>query len=419
MKANRVLTVILLIAALSLTFAASKVFIRAATWDVAEGVKWIKEVFKKYEAAHPNVKINVQSITQGYSDKIVTSIAGGTPPDLFMWWDYPRLAALDVLVPLEDIVDFSKVYPMLVKWVSYSGHVWGVAKDWTTRVIWYNKEVFDKYGVPYPTNDWTWEEFREIAKKLTHPEDGVWGFLVIPDPYAWEGYVKMNGGDYLSPDAKTMRGYLNSKETIEAIKFLTDLYLKDGVSPSPSMIQASGGSYAMFESGRVAMIDSGSWFIGYMKAKKPGITTKEIAKKFGCVFPPHPKGKEVKVMLHNAAWVVPKKAKHKDIALDIVKFLAQEGGRVMAEAGWALPISDEIAKEMNLYDDPILGVFLRLLPYSVEDPSFLKREDWWKNFAKYIGDAFDMIMMKKKTVEEALNWAVEESEKALEREGKK
>ena len=78
-----------------------------------------------------------------------------------------------------------------------------------------------------------------------------------------------------------------------------------------------------------------------------------------------------------------------------------------------------IAKEMNLYDDPILGVFLRLLPYSVEDPSFLKREDWWKNFAKYIGDAFDMIMMKKKTVEEALNWAVEESEKALEREGKK
>ncbi len=416
---GRFLLVLIIIALMISSLAyAKKVYIRATTWDIAEGVKWIKEVFKEYEKLHPNVVINVQSITQGYSDKLVTSIAGGTPPDIFMWWDYPRLASLGVLEPLENVVDFSGVYPTLVKWVTYKGHIWGVAKDWTTRVIWYNKKIFDKYGVPYPKEDWTWEDFLETAKKLTHPKDGVYGFAVVPDPYAWEAWVKMNGGDYLSPDAKTMKGYLNSKQTIEAIKFLTDLYLVYGVSPSPSVREAAGGTYAMFESGKLAMIDSGSWFIGYMKARNPGITTKELAKRFGCTFLPHPKGKETMTMLHNAAWVVPKKSKHKDIALDIEKFLAKEGGRVMAKAGWALPISDKVAKELNLYSDPILGVFLRSLPYSVKDPSFLKREDWWKNFSKYIGDAFDMIMLKKMTVEQALNWAVDQSEQALKREGK-
>jgi len=416
MKFLKFFSILIVISLLLLSvYVPAKTFLRATTWDEAEGVKWIKEVFAKYEKLHPDIKINVQSVTQGYDDKIITSLAGGTPPDLFMWWDYPRLASLDVLEPIENIVDLNKIDPMLVKWVTYNGHVWGVAKDWTTRVIWYNKEVFDKYGVPYPTDDWTWEEFREVAKKLTHPEDKVWGFLVSPDPYDWEGYIKMNDGDYLSPDASTMDGYLNSKETIEAVKFLTNLYLVDGVSPSPSIISASGGSYAMFESGKVAMIDSGSWFIGYMKSRHPGLTTKELAKKFGCVFPPHPEGKEVKVMLHNAAWVVPKKSRHKKEALEVLKFLAEEGGRTMAEAGWALPINTEIAKEMGLYDDPILGTFLRILPHSVEDPSFLKRADWNEKFAQYIGDAFDLIMLKKASVEEALNKAVEESEKALKR----
>ncbi|WP_028843950.1 ABC transporter substrate-binding protein [Pseudothermotoga elfii] len=390
-----------------------KTFLRAATWDEAEGAKWVKEVFSKYEQMNPQVKINVQSITQGYDDKIITSLAGGTPPDLFMWWDYPRLASLDVLTPLENLVDLSNIDPMLVKWVSYNGHVWGIPKDWTTRVIWFNKEVFDKYGVPYPDNNWTWKEFREVAKKLTHPEEKVWGFLVTPYVYEWEGYVRMNGGSYLSPDTSTMNGYLNSKETIEAIEFLTNLYLIDGVSPSPSLISASGGSYAMFESGKVAMIDDGVWFIGYMRSRNPSLTIQDLAKKFGCVFPPHPEGKQLKVMIHNSAWVIPKNSKNKEIALDIIRFLAKEGGRTMAEGGWAFPIDMKIAEEMKLYEDPILGTFLKLLPYAVEDPSFLKRSDWSEKFEQYIADAFDLIMLRKATVEEALNKAVEESEKAL------
>lgn len=174
----------------------------ALTWDDAEGAQWSKKVFEKFMALNPNIKIELQCMPQGYNDRLITSLAAGTPPDLFMVWDYPRYAKLGRLEPLDNYdIDFSRIDTMLNTWNSYNGTIYGVAKDWTPELIWYNKKVFDKYGVPYPQNNdsWTWEKFRETAKKLTHPKDHVWGFLVsFGDPYDWESWIVMNGGDFLS-----------------------------------------------------------------------------------------------------------------------------------------------------------------------------------------------------------------------------
>ena len=51
------------------------------------------------------------------------------------------------------------------------------------------------------------------------------------------------------------------------MKFLTDMVLVDKVSPSRSILSASGGTYAMFSSGKLGMIHSGMWFLGYLSSR--------------------------------------------------------------------------------------------------------------------------------------------------------
>jgi multiple sugar transport system substrate-binding protein len=39
-------------------------------------------------------------------------------------------------------------------------------------VLLYNKDLFDKAGIPYPNNNWKWEDLRNAAKKLTKNNNG-------------------------------------------------------------------------------------------------------------------------------------------------------------------------------------------------------------------------------------------------------
>lgn len=78
--------VLLLVGVLVLgtTAVASKVVLRVATWDTAEGLHWTEVAMQRFMDAHPEIEIKLESIPQGYDDRILTSLAGGNPPDVFL-----------------------------------------------------------------------------------------------------------------------------------------------------------------------------------------------------------------------------------------------------------------------------------------------------------------------------------------------
>ena len=96
-----------------------------------------------------------------------------------------------------------------------NGKVIGVPALVDNLALVYNKALFDKAGVAYPTKDWTWTDFRAAAKKLTDPaakqfgwayvndgsEDTVWRFLAL----LWQA-----GGDLLNAD--NTKSALNSPQ---------------------------------------------------------------------------------------------------------------------------------------------------------------------------------------------------------------
>ncbi len=223
----------------------------------------------------PQVQASQNSVPSGqYGEKVLTMIAGGTPPDTlqlnFRWEPFFRgqNALLDV-VPFADVdADFSfeDFYPLLVELGTHEGKLFNMPRGWNPFVIYYNRALFHEAGLDdLPTtwdNDtWTWDSFLEAAQLLSVDTDGdgridQYGMFF---PY-WYPFLLLNGGDVLTDDEQTSA--LDSSESLEALQFLADLRLKHHVSPSPAEIEGLGGPQDLFIAGRVAMFTAGAWGIG-------------------------------------------------------------------------------------------------------------------------------------------------------------
>lgn len=108
--------------------------------------------------------------------------ANGIVPDL-IWSSFglEPLQELEMIEPLDDLVqaysfDLTKLDPSAVSYsrnLDSEGRLLGLPIGGTTLTLWYNKEVFDKFGQPYPTDHMTWDDIYTLAAKMTREHDGV------------------------------------------------------------------------------------------------------------------------------------------------------------------------------------------------------------------------------------------------------
>ena len=136
--------------------------------------------------------------------------------------------------------------------------------------IFYNKNVFDKYGVPYPPEDLTWDEYFKIVKKLTIREKGKVSPLIFGgmDGIPWANpilYVlmwEMGGGVINSSGTRAMLG---DKNTVKALIFYHNMLHKWKVEPTPAATSGVtgvgvGGAPGLFGRDSLAMM----WASRYM-----------------------------------------------------------------------------------------------------------------------------------------------------------
>lgn len=108
--------------------------------------------------------------------------ASGVIPDII--YSSKGIDGLRELGMVEPIDDLMKIYEMdetsinpsvvsLIRSYDDKGSMVGVPTFSDTLTLFYNKEIFDMFGVPYPTDHMTWDETFELAKKLTGERNGV------------------------------------------------------------------------------------------------------------------------------------------------------------------------------------------------------------------------------------------------------
>ena len=252
------LTLAVLLTAIPCAFAEENVTLTFAFWDTNQepGMKAIAEA---YMAEHPNVTIECQVTPWGeYWTKLEAGALGGSMPDVF-WMhsnQFFKYVTANTLLSLDDLdYDYAPYPEGVTSLYTYEGTHYAIPKDYDTIALVYNKEIFDAAGEPYPDDTWDWAKFLEVAKKLTDPDKGIYGFGAPNDRQS--GYLNLiyqNGG-FAFEDGKS--GY-DLPETKEAVQFWVDLQLKEGVSPSQSSFVDMGVDDQM-QAGKLAMCFTGSW----------------------------------------------------------------------------------------------------------------------------------------------------------------
>ena len=259
--------------------------------------------------------------------------SGGKAPDVF-WLNVLHLDSYVEGGILDDLTD--KIKDSDIK-DSYSETLvnnyvrdkknYAVPKDFDTNALWYNKEIFDKCGVPYPTDDMSYDDLVATAKALKDSGklgDGVYPFACPVDFQTWYYQTVYANGGYILSDDKKSTGYDDPK-TQEGIQCWIDMY-NEGLSPSASALSETTAD-AMFEGGQLAMNFAGSYMV-------PEYASNDAIKdKVDCVEIPTFNGKEDNC-INGLGYAVFEGSKNKEAAEDFAIWLgSKEAQEIQGKTG--------------------------------------------------------------------------------------
>jgi fructooligosaccharide transport system substrate-binding protein len=376
-----------------------------------------EEMVAAFEATHPTIKINMQSMHWGseYELRLRTELAAGNHPDI-MAIDSPNLALYANSGSLLSIDSYMKaegnikdIPEGVLKGLTYKDEIYLAPIVESSIALFYNMNIFREAGIPFPSGDpenpLTWNEVLDIAKKINNPAKGVTGLDPAQGFNVGEGpaYFKMPilwqfGADVISPDGSTAEGYLNSKEALEALQFYQDLYFKHRVAaaempPTP------------FETDKLGMTVLGSWAISELQ-RTPGFV---LGEDFGVA--PLPKG--LRQVVPNGGWAlgISSKTKHPEEAWEFVKFATgYEGSKLFVEISGDLPARYSVAKDFPELNEYPKNIFVQ------QDQNYSKSRPVTPAYpviSEAIKDLFEDVGLEGKDVEEAANVAVEKINNGL------
>lgn len=224
------------------------------------------------------------------------------------------------------------------------GLQYGLPKYHGALAIYYNKDLFDTYGVDYPDGSWNYDDYLEAMKKLTHDrdEDGetdLWGSVT---DISWDRiqiHVNGWGGHFVDPDDNT-RCLMGSPESLAAMEWLRARMWDDNVMATPLDLQTMSPSQAFIDQ-RVAMAEDGSWALKDILANSD----------FRVGVAPFPTGPVRKVTLATTdGFGIFSGTRYPDAAWELLKFLiSPEYGRAMARANFLQPARASLVPDWIRY----------------------------------------------------------------------
>lgn len=177
--------------------------------------EWIqKYIIAPVQKKYPNISIDI--IRKGKGTNPDELVVAGTFPDIF-YESIPRYTPykdLGLLYDMNDLIkkykfDTSKLNPAVLdalKVWGNKGELYHMPLWMNFSVLYYNKDIFDKFGVPYPKDGMTWDEAIELSKKLTKTQDSI-AFKGI-DPTSLTGMAHQLGLNFV--DSKTNQALLEN-----------------------------------------------------------------------------------------------------------------------------------------------------------------------------------------------------------------
>lgn len=311
-----------------------KKVLSVTTWDYDTSPTF-QTVVDAYMAKHPDVEIKViDTSADEYNNSLGISLSAAQPdPDVIWVKDMGsmlQMADKKQLLPLDDFMkkdnfDLS-IYNGAAEQLQYNDATYGLPyrSDW--YILYYNKDLFDAAGVPYPSNDMTWDEYYDLAAKLTSGEGSskVYG----GHNHTWQALVS----NWAVQDGKhtvVEKDYSFLKPWYEQAVALQDNgYIQDFSTLKTANIHYS----SVFKNQQCAMMPMGSWFIATMIQSQ---ASDETSFNWGIARIPHPADTEAGYTVGALTPVgISAYTDEPDLSWDFVKFAtSEEAANILAEQG--------------------------------------------------------------------------------------
>ena len=319
----------------------------------------VEEALRAFELANPGVR--VKRINPGdagsFYTKLQTMMAAGEAPDVF-YVGYERVAnfaSLDLLLPLDDFVqrestvakedalDLAAFYPQTVEAFRFdgsrvgSGTLFGIPKDFTTVGFYYNKDLFQQAGVPFPTANWTWDEYIHAARALG-ALPSITGSEFVTWPVMVRTYLRTEGAEAIDDDLNAIRvGEPAAREALEQLRGWRHNEAHTLTSGKSKI--ATGAS--VFLGGKVGMAGPfGRWVVpSYRNIPAPS------AGGFAWDFAPLPRGEHAANCVLTVSWSIAKHTAHPEESWQLVKWLTNAKSQAAnARLGLAIPTLRSVAE---------------------------------------------------------------------------
>lgn len=364
-------------------------------------LKTHQELIALFEKEHPEINVKIEHSSWGaFWNKMNTQLAGGTAPDVWLTDNvyFATYAKRDVLLELQSYIErdisLNNYFRQAVNTFKYKGRLHGMPTELQVIALYYNKDLFDRYGVKYPDENWTWDSFKEAAIKLTVDIDGngkidYFGFISTPWLPVYINFIRQNGGMLISRD-KT-KCLLNQPEAIEAIQFLLDLVYKYKVGPTIAETESTGAT-RLFTTGKIAMDMIGYWMVNNYR--------KEV--KFNWDVAPLPYKKLRANNFNGVGHVININTKYPEQAWQFVKFLSSRTSQtILAQSGLGIPVLKEVADSEIYLDSTTVPEHKKVFVECLEYAEDLDITEDWNEWRVALSEELQLAWLRKVSVEDA------------------
>ena len=200
-------------------------------WEVAnaDGYVIIDKAIKKFEKLHPEIKIHYYSgiPKDDYEEWLARKILKGDAPDVFMILseDFSHMVSLGFLENLDKEIQEDKsveirdYYETSLEAGKIDARQYALPYETVPTLMFVNKTLLEKEGIPVPDADWSWDDLYRICKKVTKDLDGDGRLDQFGTyNYGWLEALYSNDGKIFDPQGK--KCYLTSERTEESVRFI-------------------------------------------------------------------------------------------------------------------------------------------------------------------------------------------------------
>lgn len=290
-----------------------------------------QKIIDAYEAEHPGIKIKMEyqgdQNANEYNKKVDLMVMGGENIDIIMAANtsmFAQRVSTGMYLPMDEYasnegIKLDEVYSGTIM---VDGKQYAIPGDLKAGFVLINRDMLDAAGLEVPPLDWTWEDYREYAKKMTHGE----GAEKIYGSYVHNWYIHMGGAKKDSPFFvdETTPAY-DSDAYRDFFQLLYEMENVDGCSTPYSEIASLNMSYRdRFFNGYAAMIPIGSYMISEVGQQD------KYPHDFVTTFAPLPSmaGSDLpsgSTDIQNLFYCIAKTASHPQEAYDFLRYYTTKG----------------------------------------------------------------------------------------------